>query len=142
MNYEGIEYFGGNDGWPFLACTYVGWLGFGGRDPASVFAVGGEGTVIRYDGSRWSGQDYPLPRADDYPRGDVGAQHADAACELALGWITQHLAVGADRERELLGLWCKARDERLYIAVGCGVEELMGNAVAGEKAAQARDVRG
>jgi hypothetical protein len=61
VNYYGIQYFSGNDGWPFLARTYVPWVGLGGRDPANLFAVGRSGTVIRYDGSRWSGQDFPLP---------------------------------------------------------------------------------
>jgi hypothetical protein len=65
VNSLGIEYFSGNDGWPFLARTYVRWMGVGGRDPANIWAVGENGAVIRYDGSHWVGQDYPLPPGSD-----------------------------------------------------------------------------
>ena len=73
--------------------------------------------------------------------GGPGIQHADAARELALGRIAQHLAVGADRERQLLGLGRVTGDERLRVAVAGRVEQLMRNAVAAEEAAQARDIR-
>jgi hypothetical protein len=64
VNSLGIEYFSGDDGWPFLARTSVHWIGLGGRDPANIWAVGERGTVIRYDGHRWSGEDFRLPNAD------------------------------------------------------------------------------
>jgi hypothetical protein len=77
VNRLGIEYFSGNDGWLFLARTYVGWVGVGGRDPTNLFAVGAKGAVIRYDGSRWSGQDYPLPREDDNLSAIFGSSPSD-----------------------------------------------------------------
>jgi hypothetical protein len=77
VNGFGIEYFSGDDGWPFLARTSVGWRALGGRDPANIWAAGGDGTVIRYDGSRWSGQDFPLPRNDDYLYPIFGSSPSD-----------------------------------------------------------------
>jgi hypothetical protein len=61
VNRSGIEYFSGNDGWPFLARTRVDWIGMGGRDPSGLWAVGANGEVIVYDGSGWSGQNHPFP---------------------------------------------------------------------------------
>jgi hypothetical protein len=61
VNPSGIEYFSGDDGWPFLARTDVNWAALGGRDPANLWAVGANGEVIAYDGSGWSGRNYPFP---------------------------------------------------------------------------------
>jgi hypothetical protein len=62
----GIQYFAGDDGWRYLARTFVRWIAMGGKDPDKLWAVGDRGAVIRYDGSHWSGQDYPLPD-QNYP---------------------------------------------------------------------------
>jgi hypothetical protein len=61
VNRFGIEYFSGGTGWPFLARTLVNWIGLGGRDPANLWAVSGNGDVIVYDGNRWSGRNFPFP---------------------------------------------------------------------------------
>jgi hypothetical protein len=63
VNYLGIEYFSGDDGWPFLARTYTQLQAIGGRVPTDVWAVGGSGEVLRYDGSGWSGQQFSLPQS-------------------------------------------------------------------------------
>jgi hypothetical protein len=66
VNGWGIEHFSGNDGWPFLARTFVGLRSLGGRDPSSIWAVGTNGAVLRYDGSGWSGRNFQLPPPTDF----------------------------------------------------------------------------
>ncbi len=77
VNQKGIEYFSGNDGWPFLGRTLVNWIAVGGTSPTNVFAVGSRGAVIHYDGSSWSGRDFPLPQADEYLFSAFGSSASD-----------------------------------------------------------------
>jgi hypothetical protein len=93
VNSNGIEYFSGNDGWPFLARTLVFWAGLGGRDPANLWAVGLNGEVIVYDGSRWSGRNFALPsgtlfRVFGSSSSDIWANCTAGVCHFdGTGWV-------------------------------------------------------
>ena len=74
--------------------------------------------------------------------GALRVEHADALrrARFSVG-IAQHRAVGADRERQILGARRVALDERARVGVVRGIEHLVRNAVAGQEIAQPRDVR-
>ena len=69
-----------------------------------------------------------------------GPHHADAAGELALGGVTQHLSAGTEHDGKLSRLDGEALDQRLGVGIGLRVQGLVRVAVARQEAHQAQDI--
>ncbi|MEI9899751.1 MAG: hypothetical protein WDN31_05935 [Hyphomicrobium sp.] len=75
-----------------------------------------------------------------YAVGIQGRNEPDAAGELRLSRVAQHLAVGADDDRQIAGRNLELLDQNLTAGVALGIEALVGMAVAREKALEPQHV--